>query len=142
MDSLSKKQVALVPEGFEDARILKVGAKPGMKFDIESLEAKAGEKIGIEFINNDPTGLMHNLAVCAPGSRQKVVASALTIGPKAIEQNFVPDISEVIASTPQVAPGRKYVLYMVVPSASGNYPYVCTYPGHGQLMFGTLKVTN
>ena len=63
-------------------------------------------------------------------------------GPKAIEQNFVPDISEVIASTPQVAPGRKYVLYMVVPSASGNYPYVCTYPGHGQLMFGTLKVTN
>ena len=89
-----------------------------------------GEKIGIEFINNDPTGLMHNLAVCAPGSRQKVVASALTIGPKAIEQNFVPDIPEVIASTPQVAPGRKYVLYMVVPSASGNYPYVCTYRMH------------
>ena len=141
MDSLTKKPIALIPEGFEDARILKVGAKPGMKFDIESLEAKAGEKIGIEFINNDPTGLMHNLAVCAPGSRQKVVASALTIGPKAIEQNFVPDIPEVLASTPQVAPGRKYVLYMSAPSTPGSYPYVCTYPGHGQLMFGTLKVT-
>ena len=50
MDSLSKKQIALVPEGFEDARILKVGAKPEMKFDIEKLEAKAGEMIGIEFI--------------------------------------------------------------------------------------------
>ena len=140
MDSLSKKQIALVPEGFEDARILKVGAKPEMKFDIEKLEAKAGEMIGIEFINNDPTGLMHNLAVCAPGSRQKVVASALTIGPKAIEQNFVPDIPEVIASTPQVAPGRKYTLYMKVPSKAGDYTYVCTYPGHGQVMFGTLKV--
>lgn len=140
MDSLSKKQIALVPEGFEDARILKVGAKPGMKFDIEKLEAEAGEMIGIEFINNDPTGLMHNLAVCTPGSRQKVVAAALTIGPKAIEQNFVPDIPEVIASTPQVAPGRKYTLYMKVPSKSGDYTFVCTYPGHGQVMFGTLKV--
>jgi len=140
MDSLSKKQITLVPEGFENARILKVGAKPGMKFDIESLEVKSGEMVGIEFTNNDPTGLMHNLAVCAPGSRQKVIASALTIGPKAIEQNFVPDIPEVITSTPQVAPGRKYTLYMKVPAKGGDYVYVCTYPGHGQVMFGNLKV--
>lgn len=69
-----------------------------------------------------------------------MIASALTIGPKAIEQNFVPDIPEVIASTPQVAPGRKYTLYMKVPAKGGDYVYVCTYPGHGQVMFGNLKV--
>ena len=141
MDALSKAAVRLVPEGFEDAHKLTVGVKPGMKFAVESLEAKAGEKVVIVLVNDDPTGLMHNLAVIKPGTNQKVIAAAMTIGPKAIEQNFVPDIPEVLAATPQVAPGRKYSLYFTVPTEPGVYPYVCTYPGHGQLMFGNLTVT-
>ncbi|MGI9243879.1 MAG: family 16 glycoside hydrolase [Verrucomicrobiales bacterium] len=141
MDELSKQTVALIPAGFENARKIKVGTKPVMKFDIERLEAKAGEKVAIVFANNDPTGIMHNLAVCTPGSREKVVAAALTIGAKAIEQNFVPDLPEVLGSTPQIAPGRQYTLYMTIPSQPGDYDYVCTYPGHGQLMHGILKVT-
>ncbi len=141
MDALSKQTVALIPAGFDKARKIYIGTKPVLKFDIELLEAKAGEKVAIVFANNDPTGIMHNLAVCTPGSREKVVAAALTIGPKAIEQNFVPDLPEVLASTPQIAPGRRYTLYMTVPSEPGDYVYVCTYPGHGQLMHGVLKVT-
>ncbi|MED5586375.1 MAG: family 16 glycoside hydrolase [Verrucomicrobiota bacterium] len=141
MDALSKQRVALVPAGYESARKIQVGVKPGMKFDTESISAKAGEKVAIVLLNNDPTGLMHNLAVCAPGSRQKVMEATLAIGAKAIEQNFIPDIPEVLASTPQVAPNRKYILYMTVPSEPGDYPYICTYPGHAQLMHGTLKVT-
>jgi len=141
MDTLSKKTVALVPAGYESARKINVGVKPGMKFDTESISAKAGEKVAIVLVNNDPTGLMHNLAVCVPGSRQKVMQATLAIGPKAIEQNFIPDIPEVLASTPQVAPNRKFVLYMTIPSEPGDYPYICTYPGHAQLMHGTLKVT-
>jgi len=141
MDTLSKQKVALVPSGYESARKIQVGVKPGMKFDTDSIAAKAGEKVAIVLLNNDPTGLMHNLAVCAPGSRQKVMEATLAIGAKAIEQNFIPDIPEVLASTPQVAPNRKYVLYMTVPSEPGDYPYICTYPGHSQLMHGILKVT-
>jgi len=141
MDALSKKPVALVPEGYADARKIMVGTRVGMKFNVESLTAKAGEKVAIVLVNDDPTGIMHNLAVCTPGSREKVVEAALKIGPKAIEQNFVPDIPEVLASTPQVAPNRKFTLYMTIPSEPGDYPYVCTYPGHGLLMHGILKVT-
>jgi len=141
MDVLSKRAIALVPEGYENARKILVGAKPVMKFDKDELEAKAGEKVAIVFTNSDPTGIMHNLAVCTPGSREKVVAAALSIGPKAIEQNFVPDLPEVLGATPQVAPGRRYTLYMTIPDQPGDYVYVCTYPGHGQLMHGILKVT-
>jgi len=141
MDALSKQTAPLVPAGYEGVREINVGAKANLKFDIEQLEAKAGEKVAIVFVNNDPSGIMHNLAVCTPGSREKVVAAALTIGPKAIEQNFVPEIPEVLATTPQVAPGRKFTLYMTVPTEPGDYVYVCTYPGHGQLMHGILKVT-
>ncbi len=30
---------------------------------------------------------------------------------------------------------------MTIPDEPGDYVYVCTYPGHGQLMHGVLKVT-
>ena len=141
MDTLSKAPIPLVPEGFADARKITVGVKTGLKFDKEQLEAKAGEKVALVLLNNDTAPLMHNLAICTPGSRDKVVAAALNIGPDAMAKNFIPDIPEVLASTPQIAPGRKFTLYFTVPAKPGDYPYVCTYPGHGQLMHGVLKVT-
>ena len=55
--------------------------------------------------------------------------------------DFVPEIPEVLAATPQVAPGRQFVLYLTVPEEPGDYPYVCTYPGHGQIMRGVFTVT-
>ncbi len=140
MDGLSKQPARLVPEGYEQARQIPIGVKRGMKFDKEVVEAKAGESVAIVLTNNDPDGLMHNLAVVKPGTRQEVVAASLELGPRAIERNFVPDIPAVLASTPQVAPGRRFTLYFTAPAQPGDYPYVCTYPGHGQLMFGTLKV--
>ena len=140
MDKLSQESVAAVPAGYEKARKITVGVKPGMKYDTDVLSAKAGEKVAIVLVNNDPTGMMHNLAVITPGSHQKVITAALQIGPNAIERSYVPDIPEVLAATPQVAPGRKYTLYMTMPDKIGDYIYVCTYPGHGQVMFGALKV--
>ncbi len=140
MDTLSKSPLRLVPEGYEDATRLEIGMLAGMRFDRTTLSAKAGTKIALEVINNDPTKMMHNFALVRPGSINKVIQAALTLGPKAIELNFVPEIPEVLAATPQVAPDRKFTLYFEAPSTPGQYPYVCTYPGHGQLMRGVLNV--
>ena len=137
---LSTQPARAVPEGYENARELSVGVKPGLKFATELLTAKPGEKLALAFVNDDPTGMMHNLAIIAPDSLQKVITAALTIGEKAVEQNFIPDIPEVLASTPQVSPGRKFTLYFTVPAVEGDYPFVCTYPGHGQIMKGILRV--
>ena len=140
MDSLSKAPVKLVPEGYENARKIEVGVLRGMKFDKSVIEAKAGEQIAIALTNNDPDGLMHNLAVIKPGTRQSVLEATIALGPKAIEKNFIPDTPALLGSTPQVAPGRRFTLYLTLPDKPGDYEYVCTYPGHGQLMWGTLKV--
>ena len=140
MDALSKAPVRLVPEGYGDARKIEVGVLAGMKFDKKELEAKAGERLAISFTNNDPDGLMHNLAVIKPGTRQDVLEATIALGAKAIEKNFVPDSPALLGSTPQVAPGRRFTLYLTLPAESGDYEFVCTYPGHGQLMWGTLKV--
>ncbi|MEM9282967.1 MAG: plastocyanin/azurin family copper-binding protein [Verrucomicrobiota bacterium] len=140
LDELSREPAPLVPEGYDDARILEVGCLPGLKFNTELVTAQAGEKVKIQFVNDDPSGLMHNLAVITPGSEQAVVAAAMQIGPDAVARNFIPDIPEVLASTPQVAPGRRYTLYFDVPEEKGDYHFICTYPGHGQVMRAVFRV--
>ena len=138
MNNLSQSPIRLIPEGFENALQLEIGMLAGMRFDRQTLTAPAGAKIALHVINNDPAKLMHNFALVAPGALDKVIKASLTLGPQAIELNYVPPIPEVLAATSQIAPGRKYILYFQAPSQPGQYPYVCTYPGHTQLMRGTL----
>ncbi len=140
LTELSKQAARLVPEGFEDARVIKVGVLPGLKFNTDKIEAKTGEKLAIEFINDDPTGMMHNLAVIAPGSAQTVVAAAIGMGAEGMAKNYIPEIPEMLASTPQISPGKKYTLYYTAPAESGDYIFICTYPGHGMVMQGTFSI--
>ncbi len=140
MNNLSKSRLRLVPEGFENATPLEIGMLAGMRFDRQTLAVQAGAKITLNVINNDPAKMMHNFALVSPGALNKVIKASLTLGPRAIELNYVPEIPEVLAATPQIAPGRKYTLYFQAPSEPGQYPYICTYPGHTQLMRGILTV--
>src|SRR5690606_12611915 len=42
---------------------------------------------------------------------------------------------------PVISPGEKHAVSFVAPTETGAYPYVCTYPGHGLLMYGVMYVT-
>jgi azurin len=56
------------------------------------------------------------------------------------EKNYVPAIPQVIAATPLVNPDGTYRLRFTAPAQTGNYPYVCTFPGHWRIMNGIMKV--
>ena len=140
LSDLSKKLVKPIPDGFSDARRINVGVLPGLKFNTDLIDAKAGEKLAIVFQNNDPAGMMHNLAIITPGSPQTVIEAAVNMGSSGMEKNFIPEIPELLASTPQVGPGMKYTLYFEVPNKIGEYHFICTYPGHGLMMQGIFSV--
>jgi azurin len=57
-----------------------------------------------------------------------------------LEKNYVPSLPEVLFSTSLVNPGQTYKLTFKAPAAIGDYPYVCTFPGHWTLMNGVMKV--
>jgi hypothetical protein len=38
-------------------------------------------------------------------------------------------------------PGQKQTIQFTVPDTEAIYPYVCTYPGHGYVMYGAMYVT-
>jgi uncharacterized protein len=43
-------------------------------------------------------------------------------------------------ATRMLAQGEEQVLEFVAPEEPGDYPYVCTFPGHWRVMNGLMKV--
>jgi azurin len=140
LSKIDKNPVKAIPPGFADARRIEVGVLPGLKFNTARIEAQAGEKVIFIFPNDDSSGMVHNLAIITPGSRETVLDAAVAMGAAGLKKNFIPEIPELLASTPQVAQGMKYTLYFSVPKEPGNYHFICTYPGHGLIMQGIFAV--
>jgi azurin len=86
--------------------------------------------------------MQHNLVILQPGSLEKVgaAADALARDPNGATKSYIPDMPEVLASTPLVNHGGSFVLFFTAPQKPGNYPFICTFPGHWQIMNGILKV--
>ncbi len=139
---IEKIQSEPLDEGpdFEIDTRLTVGVAPQMKFDKNELEVEAGAGVELAFTNNDPMPMMHNLVIVKPGSRLEIVTAAATLGAAGMANSFVPQSDKVIAYTPLVLTGNTYKLYFKAPAKPGKYEYICTYPGHGLTMWGTLNV--
>jgi azurin len=140
LSKIDQDPVKARPNGFMDARRIEVGVLPGLKFNTARIEAKADEKVIFVFSNDDSSGMVHNLAIITPGSSQTVLDASVAMGAEGLKKNFIPEIPELLASTPQVAQGMKYTLYFSVPDEPGNYHFICTYPGHGLIMQGIFAV--
>ena len=136
---IQKEPVESAPP-FEIDTKLEIGVKPQMKFDKEELRVKAGAGVELTFTNNDPMPMMHNLVLVKPGARTEIVTAAATMGAAGMANSFVPESDKVLAATPLVLTGNTYKLYFKAPATPGKYEYICTYPGHGLTMWGTLVV--
>jgi glucose/arabinose dehydrogenase/azurin len=112
----------------------------GMKFNLPGFTAEAGEEIEIELFN--PDQMPHNMVVTVPGALETVglKAEAMAKQPDGFAKNFVPATPEVLYSTRLINTGETARLRFTVPTRTGSYPYVCTFPGHWRTMNGLMQV--
>jgi uncharacterized protein len=120
--------------------ILRV-VKDIMKYDKKLVTAKAGTMVEIKFQN--PDFMQHNVVIIKPNTTEKVGAAAdkLATAQNGAKMNYVPKMPEVLYATPLVNPGSTYTLTFKVPATPGDYPILCTFPGHWRIMQGVLRVT-
>ena len=124
-----------------EVKIVKIKAvRETMKYDIKEFSVKAGQTVELTFEN--PDAMQHNLVIVKPKAMEKVgtAADKMMMDEKGAEKNYVPSLDEVLFSTPLVTPDQSFKLVFKAPEAVGNYPYVCTFPGHWRLMNGVMKV--
>ena len=124
----------------EEATVVRMGTLPGLQYDLTQFDVRPGAVVKLIFRNDDT--MLHNLVIVKPGTRKKVVAAAAALGGQAAEKDYIPDSENVLWSIGVVDQGTSKVLQFTAPKVPGDYPYVCTYPGHGLIMFGNMRVTN
>jgi putative heme-binding domain-containing protein len=111
-----------------------------MLFDKQSIVVEAGKPLEIILQNEDV--MPHNLAIVAPGALEEIglAAEKMLPEPDAQGRSYVPASPKVLHATKLLEPGQKAKLIFTAPEQPGDYPYVCTFPGHWRRMVGTLAV--
>jgi azurin len=113
-----------------------------MRYDTTRLVVEAGKPFEVILENGD--FMPHNLVVTTPGSRKKVGEATMKMRPDQLDREgraFLPRGREILGGTKLLEPGQRATLKMVAPRQEGDYDYLCTYPGHWEMMWGTLVVT-
>lgn len=135
---LAKRQTKMPAGWSKPDQVIVIGTKPGLKYDVTSLQVKAGSKVKLVFNNNDD--MTHNVVFVQPGTATEVGEAALKLGLKGAEMQYVPATSKVLYHTNLIQPGTSESIYFIAPTKPGDYTYLCSYPGHATVMQGTLKV--
>ena len=120
-------------------QIIHIKSVEGLKYDVLNVTASAGRPIALVFTNADQ--LQHNLVIVKPGSIEKccAAANAMAAQPDAIAKHYIPSIGDIVSASKLLNPGEVEVLKLDL-KTPGEYPYLCTFPGHCHVMRGMLKV--
>ena len=111
-----------------------------LQFDVKNFTVKAGKTVEIVFEN--PDAMQHNIVIGKPKSLEKIgkAADKMITDPEGANKNYVPNIPEILFSSGLVNPDQNIRMRFTAPTKAGNYPYVCTFPGHWRIMNGVMKV--
>ena len=137
---VDEKGTNAAPKSIETTSIRIKTVQNEMKYDISEFVVKAGQPVEIIFEN--PDFMQHNMVITKPGAKEKVglAADKLASDPKGASLNYVPDMQEVLFSSPLLDPEKTVTIKFIAPDNPDIYPFICTFPGHWRLMQGTMKV--
>ena len=135
-----EKRVTTMPIDWTDGpdATITVGTQPGLLFDLPSFDVQAGSRLKLVFNNSDD--MMHNFLVVRPGTADKVGDQAIALGLDGPDKDYIPELGEVLFHTALLEPESIETIYFTVPDEPGDYPYLCSFPGHAFTMRGTMRV--
>jgi azurin len=114
-----------------------------IRFSTKKLDAKVGVpmEITVKHVGKIPKASMsHNLVILKPGSMVAMVSAKCG---QAKDNNYIATDAEtkaaIVAYAPQLGPGETHVIKFI-PKEAGEYPFLCTFPGHFGEMNGVIAV--
>ncbi|MES2692826.1 MAG: plastocyanin/azurin family copper-binding protein [Verrucomicrobiota bacterium] len=125
-----------------DARVVEITANDQMKFSLATIEAKPGEQLKVVFKNVGtlPKQAMgHNWVLLKKGSDVMAFGGAAA-GAAATEYIPAGQKDKIVAHSKLLGPKETSEVAFTVPSEAGDYPFLCSFPGHFALMKGMLTV--
>ena len=125
-------------DGMTEIVIQPVGDQ--LKFALEEFTVPAGASVRL-IMDNVATleAMQHNVVILKPGTDINTVGvAAMQAGP---DNEYVPQGDEnILFYTGLAKPGEKTMVEFTAPTTPGEYPFICTFPGHYSLMKGIMVV--
>jgi plastocyanin len=110
-----------------------------MRYDVEGFTVRPGERVKLRFENGDD--LPHNIVFCQPGTDTVAMALKQMENPEAaLKRDWVPEDKAIWLHSKMLNPHEEQTLEFAAPEKAGDYPFVCTFPGHALSMKGVMKV--
>ena len=110
-----------------------------LAFAPDELTCRTGTNVRVIFHHTgERITQQHNWVLLRPGSEEAFITASLKVG----ETNgwVPPGDKNLIAATPLCGLGKSAMAEFTAP-APGDYPFVCSFAGHGEEMRGMLHVT-
>ena len=112
-----------------------------MRFDKGTLDVKPGEKV--KLVLKNPDDLEHNWVLLdidkLDPNGLKFAEKCMGLGVKGPEMAWTIDSPRVLQKSGMLSPHQDKVIYFVAPEKKADFTYLCSFPGHANLMRGTLK---
>jgi azurin len=111
-----------------------------MKFSQTTITARPGQRVEITLNNTDD--MPHNIVIFRRGTvaqYEKELFGSLN-EPNAQLRGFVPDSPNVLVASRLLNAGESTVVTFDAPGEPGEYPFVCSFPGHWATMRGVLRI--
>ncbi len=112
----------------------------GLQFAQKELRVKAGRGVALTVVN--PDSMPHNWVLTRPNALEAVtlLSAKMAADPDAYSRHYVPETADILCHTRLIDAGKRTTVYFNAPKEPGRYPYLCTFPGHAQIMRGVLIV--
>lgn len=129
---------------FAEEKKLEITGNDQMQFNTKALEATAGDKVTLTLKHTGklPKQAMgHNVVILKAGTK---VPDFSMKAMKATTTEYIPEDEEskaaIVAHTKLIGGGEEDSVTFTAPAEPGDYPFICTFPGHFALMQGVLTV--
>lgn len=113
-----------------------------MQFDKKTFEVTEGQTIKVIFKNAGtmPKEAMgHNLVILTPGTEEVTFAMAGISNTADYLPTDEENKSKIVAASKILGPGEEDILTFTA-GEPGEYPYLCSFPGHFSIMKGVMTV--
>lgn len=121
----------------EDLRVTTKGES--LIFEPSELTVSPAKKVRLTFKNSASvaSGLQHNWVLVKTGKAEAVANASMSAG---LEKGWLQESPDILAHTKLLGPGEEQAILFTAPKEKGDYPFICTFPGHSMTMKGLLHV--
>lgn len=139
---IQSKSSTPTKSGNEDMATLTITGNDLMQFNKQTLTAKAGQKVKLTLTHVgklDKQVMGHNVVILTKDANPEDFAGKAAT---ARDNNYIPaDMTDqIIAHTDMIGGGQSTSVEFTAPTEPGEYDFLCSFPGHFQMMRGKFIV--